>query len=78
MFQSDHIHILREHSLECPSEHIFLLKFMKVWNNVKKNKNCAYNTAHRYGVLIQIACFGTQLYCIFSLLETLSKMKVAL
>ena len=38
---------------------------MKTDNNGKKNKNRACNTAHRYGELIPIAYFGTQLYCLF-------------
>ena len=31
--------------------------------NVKKNKNRACNTAHRYGALLAMAYFGTQLNC---------------
>ena len=65
MFRSDHIHILRENSLEYPLYHIFLYNFLKEWNNVKKNKNHACNIAQRYGALLPIAYFGTQLYCIF-------------
>ena len=29
MFESDNSHILREHGLEYPSQHIFLLNFLK-------------------------------------------------
>ena len=75
---SDHSHISREHVLEYPSQHIFFLNFLKGGNNVKKNKNRACNTAHRYGELLTIAYFGTQLYCIFSWLGTLLKIKIAL
>ena len=78
MFESDHSHILREHALEYPSQHISLLNFFERGNNVKKNKNRARNTAHRYGELLPIAYFGTQLYCIFSWLGTLLKMTIAL
>ena len=74
MFESDHshifveilsMHILREHALKYPSQHIFFL-FFEGGNNVKNNKNRACNTAHRYGELLPIAYFGTQLYCIFA------------
>ena len=78
MFESDHSHILLEHALKYPSQHLFLMNFLKGGNNVKKNKNRACNTAHRYGELLPIAYFGTQLYCIFSWLGTLLKMKIAL
>ena len=29
MFESDHSHILREHALEYPSQHIFFFNFLK-------------------------------------------------
>ena len=61
MFKSDHSHILREHALEYPSQHIFFLNFLKGGNNVKKNKNRACNTAHRHGELLPITYFGAQL-----------------
>ena len=77
MFESDHSYILREHALEYLPQHIFFLNFLKGGGNVKK-KNRACNTAHRYGELLPIAYFGTQLYCIFSWLGTLLKMKKAL
>ena len=79
IFESDHSHILREHALKNPSQHIFFFKFFKGGgDNVKTNKNHACNTAHRYGELLPIAYFGTQLYCIFSWLGTLLKIKIAL
>ena len=54
-----------------------MLNFLKGWNNVKK-KNCASNTADRYGALLPIACFGTQLHCIFPWLKTFLRVKIAL
>ena len=45
MFESDHSRILREHALEYPSQHIFLLNFFTGGNNVKTNKNRTCNTA---------------------------------
>ena len=78
MFESDHSHISREHALEYPLQHIFFLNFLKRGNNVKKNKNRACSTAHRYGELLPIAYFGTQLDCISSCLGTLLKIETAL
>ena len=54
------------------------MNFLKGGKNVEKNKNRACNTAHRYGELLPIVYFGTQLYSIFSWLATLLKMKIAL
>ena len=44
-----------------------------MWSKIPPNDN-----PNRYGALFPIAYFGTQLYCIFSWLETLLKMQIAL